>query len=56
MDWYLVILICFVGLVLLMFTGLPIAFSFMGFSLIGMYILMGQFGIQQLVLGMDKVK
>lgn len=52
MDWYLVILICFVGLVLLMFTGLPIAFSFMGFSLIGMYILMGQFGIQQLVLGM----
>jgi len=52
MEWYVIILICFVGLVALMFTGLPIAFSFMGFGLAGMALLMGEYGVQQLVLGM----
>ncbi len=52
MSWQMVILVSFVGLVALMFTGLPIAFSFMGFSLVGMFTLMGQFGLRQLILGM----
>jgi tripartite ATP-independent transporter DctM subunit len=52
MSWQMIILVSFVGLVALMFTGLPIAFSFMGFSLVGMFTLMGQFGLRQLILGM----
>lgn len=52
MDWSMVLLFVFTGLLLLMFTGLPIAFSFIGLSTIVMYLLMGEFGLRQLVLGM----
>ncbi|MGI6451256.1 MAG: TRAP transporter large permease [Desulfitobacteriia bacterium] len=52
MEWYMVLLLIFVGLIALMFTGLPIAFSFLGLSSIVMFLLMGEFGIRQLVLGM----
>lgn len=52
MDWTMVLLLVFSGLLLLMFTGLPIAFSFIGLSAAVMYFLMGEFGLRQLVLGM----
>ncbi|MGI6450126.1 MAG: TRAP transporter large permease [Desulfitobacteriia bacterium] len=52
MEWYMVLLFIFVGLIAIMFTGLPIAFSFLLVSSIVMFLLMGEFGIRQLVLGM----
>ena len=52
MDWYLVLLLIFAGLIAIMFTGLPIGFSFLVVSFIVIYGLMGVFGMRQLVLGM----
>ena len=52
MDWYVVLLLVFVGLILIMFTGLPIAFSFIAVATAVIYALMGEFGLRQLILGM----
>jgi tripartite ATP-independent transporter DctM subunit len=52
MEWYLILLAVFFTLLFVMFLGLPIAFSFILVSAGAMYILAGQFGLQQFVLGM----
>ncbi len=41
MEWYLVLVLIFGSLVLLMATGMPIAFCFMFINLIGVYMLWG---------------
>ncbi len=51
MDWWLVLIIIFGGLVILMLTGLPVAFSFMLINICGVFLLWGgQSGLQQLIL------
>lgn len=52
MEWYLLLLSIFSILVLVMLTGLPIAFSFILVSSVIMFNMQGAFGIRQLVLGM----
>lgn len=52
MEWYIVLLLIFGGLVTIMFTGLPIGFSFLTVSFLVIFLMMGQFGLRQLVLGM----
>jgi tripartite ATP-independent transporter DctM subunit len=52
MEWYWILLLLFFGLIALMFTGLPIAFSFMTLSAVAMYLFMGEMGIKQLIMGM----
>ncbi|MDR3271808.1 MAG: TRAP transporter large permease subunit [Peptococcaceae bacterium] len=41
MEWWLVLLIIFAGLIILMATGLPVAFTFMTVNVIGVFILLG---------------
>lgn len=51
MEWYYVIAIVLVPLLILMTMGLPIAFSFFAVNLVGSYILLGGLnGVEQLVL------
>lgn len=51
MDWWLVLLLIFGGLVVLMTTGLPVAFSFMLIDICGAFFLWGgQSGLQELIL------
>lgn len=51
MEWWLVLLIIFSCFILLMLTGLPIAFAFMTINLIGVFFLWGGInGLQQLIL------
>ncbi len=51
MDWWLVLFIIFGGLVVLMLTGLPVAFSFMLINIVGVFLLWGgHSGLQQLIL------
>jgi tripartite ATP-independent transporter DctM subunit len=51
MEWYYVIAIVLVPLLILMTMGLPIAFSFFAINLVGSYILLGGLnGVEQLVL------
>ncbi|WP_206809114.1 TRAP transporter large permease [Paradesulfitobacterium ferrireducens] len=52
MEWYMVLFLIFGGLIVIMFTGLPIAFSFFLLSSIVIFGLMGEFGLRQLILGM----
>ena len=52
MEWYMVLLLIFAGLIAIMFTGLPIGFSFLVVSSIVIFGLMGVYGLRQLVLGM----
>lgn len=52
MEWYLVLSLIFFVLLAIMFTGLPIAYSFIAVSIGVIFMLMGTFGIQQLILGM----
>ncbi|RQD72670.1 MAG: TRAP transporter large permease subunit [Tindallia sp. MSAO_Bac2] len=52
MEWYLVLSLIFVALLIFMFSGLPIAYSFMVVSTIIIYMMMGSFGVRQLILGM----
>ncbi|MCR3954659.1 MAG: TRAP transporter large permease subunit [Gudongella sp.] len=52
MEWYVVLLLIFFVLLAIMFTGLPIAFSFMVVSAVVMFYMQGEFGIRQLILGM----
>ena len=52
MEWYVVLLLIFFVLLAIMFTGLPIAFSFMVVSAVVMFNMQGEFGVRQLILGM----
>ena len=52
MEWYIFLLIIFTVLLVLMMVGLPIAFSFMTLTVSAMYLMMGPFGVRQLILGM----
>lgn len=52
MEWYIVLLLIFTGLIAIMFTGLPIGFSFLVVSSIVIFGMMGAYGLKQLVLGM----
>lgn len=52
MEWYMILILIFAGLLALMFTGLPIAFCFLVLSTGVIYFMMGEFGIRQLMLGM----
>ena len=52
MEWYFVLLSIFSILVVVMLTGLPIAFSFILISSVIMFSMQGAFGVRQLVLGM----
>ncbi|MEY8338857.1 TRAP transporter large permease subunit [Lachnospiraceae bacterium 62-35] len=52
MEWHVILLLVFIGLILIMFTGLPIAFSFIVVAAGVIYALMGEFGLRQLILGM----
>lgn len=51
MEWWLVLLIIFSCFILLMLTGLPIAFTFMAINLFGVFFLWGGVGgLKQLIL------
>ena len=51
MEWWLVLLIVFGSLLILMLTGLPVAFSFMTINLVGVFALWGGIsGLHQLIL------
>jgi tripartite ATP-independent transporter DctM subunit len=50
-EWWLVLLIVFGSLLVLMLTGLPVAFSFMTINLVGVFVLWGGIpGLHQLIL------
>jgi len=50
-EWWLVLLMVFGSLLVLMLTGLPVAFSFMTINLVGVYVLWGGLpGLSQLIL------
>jgi tripartite ATP-independent transporter DctM subunit len=54
MPWELLLVIIFGALVLLMATGMPIAFSFMIINVIGVYIFFGgAVGLEQMILSMS---
>jgi tripartite ATP-independent transporter DctM subunit len=53
MSWYLTLILFLVCLLLVMFTGIPIAFSFIIVSGVAFYNMMGLAGVKQLVLGMQ---
>ncbi len=51
MEWWLVLIIIFSCFILLMLTGLPIAFTFLAINIIGVYVYWGgSSGLQQLIL------
>lgn len=51
MEWWLFLLIIFCGFIILMLTGLPIAFCFLLINLIGVFVLWGGIiGLEQLIL------
>ena len=53
MEWYIVLLLIFGGLLLLMLSGIPIAMSFLLINVFGAYFLFGGVpGLEQLVLSM----
>jgi tripartite ATP-independent transporter DctM subunit len=54
MPWELLLIIIFAALVLLMATGMPIAFSFMIINVIGVYVFFGgSVGLEQMILSMS---
>jgi len=55
MEWQLVLLIVFGGLVVILMTGLPVAFGFMIINVVGIYLLWGgASGLGQLFLSMKE--
>ncbi|UCE33938.1 MAG: TRAP transporter large permease subunit [Deltaproteobacteria bacterium] len=51
MEWQLVLLLIFGSLVVLMLTGMPVAFCFMLISVVGMYVFFGgAAGLEQLII------
>jgi tripartite ATP-independent transporter DctM subunit len=54
MEWWLILIIIFGGLLFLMMTGLPVAFCFLLICLAGTYLLWGgSSGIEQLILSLQ---
>lgn len=53
MEWPLVLGLFLFFLVAVMFTGLPVAFSFLAVSAVAMYIMLGEGGLIQWILGMQ---
>lgn len=53
MEWYLIISLFLGSLIILIFTGLPVSFSFFLVSCTTMFLLFGEAGIRQLILGMQ---
>jgi tripartite ATP-independent transporter DctM subunit len=49
MDWWIVMVLLFAGLVIFMLTSMPIAFAFIIFNFIGVLFLMGAGGFEQVV-------
>lgn len=41
MEWYYILMFVFLGLVVLMLSGIPVAFAFMTINIVGMYIFFG---------------
>jgi tripartite ATP-independent transporter DctM subunit len=52
LAWELLLLFIFGSLVVLMATGMPVAFCFMLINLVGMYIFFGMPGLEQLIISM----
>lgn len=51
MEWWLILIIIFSCFILLMLTGLPIAFTFLAINIVGVYVYWGgSSGLQQLIL------
>jgi len=53
MEWHLILLLIFGSLVILMATGLPIAFCFLLICLGGMYVFFGLNGLEQLIVSIS---
>ena len=54
MEWWTILLLIFGGLIFLMATGLPVAFSFFLISIVGVYVLWnGSSGLEQLILSLE---
>ena len=52
MEWYVFLIVIFAALFFVILTGLPISFSFLTISVVATYLLIGPFGVRQLILGM----
>ncbi|MBW8036677.1 MAG: TRAP transporter large permease subunit, partial [Planctomycetes bacterium] len=53
MEWYLILLLLFGGLIILMMSGMPVAFCFMLVNIIGVFLLWGGgVGLEQLILSL----
>jgi len=52
LEWQLVLLLIFGSLMILMATGMPVAFCFMFINLVGMYVFFGLTGLEQLIISM----
>jgi tripartite ATP-independent transporter DctM subunit len=52
MEWWLVLIIFFASLISLFLCGLPIAFSFLGLDIIGLYLILGAKGMTLLASSM----
>jgi len=54
LEWWIVLIIAFGSLMLILLTGMPIAFSFMLFNVAGVFLFWGgESGLRQLVLSID---
>jgi tripartite ATP-independent transporter DctM subunit len=54
MDWWIVMIILFLGLVVFMITSMPIAFAFIAFNFVSIFFLMGTGGFEQVISGMSE--
>jgi len=52
LEWQFILLLIFGSLVILMATGMPVAFCFMLINVVGMYVFFGMTGLEQLVISM----
>jgi TRAP-type mannitol/chloroaromatic compound transport system permease large subunit len=50
LEWYLILLIIFGSLVILMATGLPVAFCFLAINIVGTLMFFGITGVENLIL------
>ena len=50
MEWQFILLLIFGSLVILMATGMPVAFCFMLINVVGMYAFFGMVGLEQLII------
>jgi len=52
LEWQFILLLIFGSLIILMATGMPVAFCFMLINVVGMYVFFGMTGLEQLVISM----